>query len=77
MKNMFFVINKEKVYAYVVSIVTIVILFFMSHVLNSDLNTVEETYTDVEQSTNSENTQNNEASNSQNNNTLNDIVSND
>ncbi len=88
MKNMFFVINKEKVYAYVVSIVTIVILFFMSHVLNSDLNTVEETYTNVEQSTNSENTQNNELSassniqnnelsNSQNNNTLNDIVSNE
>ena len=71
MKNMFFVINKEKVYAYVVSIVTIVILFFMSHVLNSDLNTVEETYTNVEQNTNSENTQNNTISN-----TLNDIVSN-
>ena len=72
MKNMFFVINKEKVYAYVVSIVTIVILFFMSHVLNSDLNTVEETYTNVEQNTNSENTQNNTISN-----TLNDVVSND
>ena len=71
MKNMFFVINKEKVYAYVVSIVTIVILFFMSHVLNSDLNTVEETYTNVEQNTNSENTQNNTISN-----TLNDVVSN-
>ncbi len=71
MKNMFFVINKEKVYAYVVSIVTIVILFFMSHVLNSDLNTVEETYTNVEQNTNSENTQNNIISN-----TLNDVVSN-
>ena len=68
MKNMFFVINKEKVYAYVVSIVTIVILFFMSHVLNSDLNTVEETYTNVEQNTNS---QNNTISN-----TLNDVVSN-
>ena len=39
MKNMFFVINKEKVYAYVVSILTIVILFFMSHLLNSDDNT--------------------------------------
>ena len=39
LKNMFFVINKEKVYAYVVSILTIVILFFMSHLLNSDDNT--------------------------------------
>ncbi len=81
MKNMFFVINKEKVYAYVVSIVTIVILFFMSHVLNSDLNTVEETYTNVDQSSNSQNIPNNEVSNFQNNdavsNTINDIVSND
>ena len=48
MKNMFFVINKEKVYAYVVSIVTIVTLFFMSSVLNSDLSAVEETSTNIE-----------------------------
>ena len=34
---MFFVINKEKVYAYVVSILTIVTLFFMSHILNTDI----------------------------------------
>ena len=31
---MFFVINKEKVYAYIVSILTIVVLFFMSHFIN-------------------------------------------
>ena len=78
---MFFVINKEKVYAYAVSILTIVTLFFMSHVLNSDLNTVEETYTNVDQSSNSQNIPNNEVSNFQNNdavsNTINDIVSND
>ncbi len=43
MKNMFWVINKEKVYAYVVSILTIVTLFFLSSVLNSNLNTTEET----------------------------------
>ena len=46
--NMFFVVNKEKVYAYVVSILTIVTLFFLSQVLNSDLSTVEETTTNTE-----------------------------
>ena len=53
---MFFVINKEKVYAYVVSILTIVTLFFMSHILNSDLSTVEETSTNIEQNVNITNT---------------------
>lgn len=43
MKNIFFVINKEKVYAYVVSILTIVTLFFMSHIMNSDINETEVT----------------------------------
>ena len=43
MKNMFFVINKEKVYAYVVSILTIVTLFFMSHVLNYNIDVSTET----------------------------------
>ena len=38
---MFFVINKEKIYAYVVSILTIVILFFMSSVMKSDINETE------------------------------------
>lgn len=55
MKNMFFVINKEKVYAYVVSILTIVTLFFMSHVLNSDLSAVEDTSTNIEQNVNIDN----------------------
>lgn len=55
MKNMFLVINKEKVYAYVVSILTIVTLFFMSHMLNSDLETVEETTTNIEQNVNMQN----------------------
>lgn len=45
---MFFVINKEKVYAYIVSILTIVTLFFMSHVLNKDLSNMEETSTNIE-----------------------------
>lgn len=55
MKNMFFVINKEKVYAYMVSILTIVTLFFMSYMLNSDLSTVEETSTNMEENVNIEN----------------------
>ena len=35
MKNIFLVINKEKVYAYVVSVLTIVTLFLMSGFMNS------------------------------------------
>ena len=41
MKNMFLVINKEKIYAYVVSIMTIVVIFFMSSMINSDLKETE------------------------------------
>jgi len=54
-KNIFFVINKEKVYAYIVSILTIVTLFFMSYMLNSDLSTVEETSTNIEENINTQN----------------------
>ena len=43
MKNMFFVINKEKIYAYVVSIMTIVTIFFMSSLINSDIKETEVT----------------------------------
>ncbi len=46
---MFFVINKEKVYAYIVSILTIVTLFFMSNMLNSDMSTSEQTSGNLEQ----------------------------
>lgn len=46
---MFFVINKEKVYAYIVSILTIVTLFFMSNMLNSDIATSEQTSGNLEQ----------------------------
>lgn len=41
MKNFFWVINKEKIYAYVVSIMTIVTLFFMSTMINKDLSVTE------------------------------------
>ena len=43
MKNVFFVINKEKIYAYIVSIMTIVTIFFMSSLINSDLKKTEVT----------------------------------
>ena len=37
MKKVFLVINKEKVYAYIVSVITIIILFFMSTTINNDM----------------------------------------
>lgn len=43
MKNVFWVINKEKIYAYIISFMTIATLFFMSGILNSDLKMIEET----------------------------------
>ena len=61
---MFFVINKEKIYAYVVSVLTIVILFFLSSFFNSDIKDTEQTSTNISQNTNIEDT-------------ISDIVSND
>ena len=43
MKNFFVVINKEKIYAYIVSIFTIVTLFFVSSVMKTDYNEVQST----------------------------------
>ena len=42
MKNKFFVINKEKIYAYVVSIMTIVVIFFMTNIMHNDFKETEE-----------------------------------
>ena len=61
---MFFVINKEKIYAYVVSVLTIVILFFVSSYFNSDIKNTEQTSSNISQNTNIEDT-------------ISDIVSND
>ena len=47
MKNFFLVINKDKIYAYVVSILTIVVIFFMSNMLGSDLKDAQETGTNT------------------------------
>lgn len=55
MKNLFLVINKEKVYAYVVSILTIVALFFMSSMLNSELIESEETSITIQNEVNNKN----------------------
>lgn len=56
MKNMFLVINKEKVYAYVVSVCTIITLFFMSGMINSNFGETEETSSNVEVNSNSNST---------------------
>ena len=37
MKKMFLVVNKDKIYAYIVSVLTIVTIFFLSSLINSDL----------------------------------------
>jgi len=41
LKNFILVINKEKIYAYAVSICTIVTLFFMSNFINSNFDDAE------------------------------------
>lgn len=43
MKNFILVINKEKIYAYVLSICTIVTLFFMSTFINKNFDEAEPT----------------------------------
>ena len=45
---MFLVINKEKVYAYIVSVLTIVTLFVMSSVINTNFRDSKETSSNIE-----------------------------
>ena len=47
MKNFIFVIHKEKIYAYVLSICTIVTLFFMSNFINNNFEDSEVTSSNV------------------------------
>ena len=61
---MFFVINKEKIYAYVVSVLTIIMLFFVSSFFKSDIEDTEPVSSNSIQNSNIENT-------------ISDIVSND
>ena len=51
MKNFILVINKEKIYAYVLSICTIITLFFMSTMINQNLDESEETSSNIVQNT--------------------------
>lgn len=46
-KNIFWVINKEKIYAYVVSVCTIVALFFMSNLMNISFGETEQTTSNI------------------------------
>ena len=77
---MFFIINKEKIYAYVVSIVTIVVLFFMSTVMKKDtsFDGIEETSTNVvvEKNIVGENLLNTSINLIEGNNTIDDLVPN-
>ena len=61
---MFLIVNKDKIYAYVVSVLTVAILFFTSYFINSNNENTEITSTNIENNSNSENT-------------LSDLVSND
>ena len=47
MKNFIWVINKEKIYAYVLSICTIVTLFFVSSFINNNFKDVETTSSNI------------------------------
>ena len=53
---MFLIVNKDKIYAYVVSVLTVVILFFTSYFINSNNENTEITSTNIENNLNSENT---------------------
>ena len=82
MKNMFLVLNKEKIYAYIVSIMTIVTVFVMSSLVNSDLKETKVTSANIVENNIGEaistsipyaedtNTVNNEVSNFINNNVI-------
>ena len=58
MKNLFLVVSKEKIYAYVVSIMTVVVIFFMSGIINSDLENTEEISANIINNDSVENTSN-------------------
>ena len=51
LKKLFFVLNKEKIYAYAVSILTIVTIFFVSSLINADLKNTEFTSSNIVENT--------------------------
>ena len=73
-KHIFWVINKEKIYAYVVSVCTIVALFFMSNLMNISFGETEETISNITENVtynnynNTENSRNQTISNNSNTN---------
>ena len=66
MKNFIFVINKEKIYAYVLSIWTIVTLFFMSSFINNNFDDSEMTSSNVVENTTQNQTMNSIVPNEEN-----------
>lgn len=66
MKNFILVINKEKIYAYVLSICTIVTLFFMSSFINNNFDESEVTSSNVVENTSQNQTINSIVSNDEN-----------
>ena len=66
MKNFICVIHKEKIYAYVLSICTIVTLFFMSNFINNNFEDAEVTSSNVVENTSQNQTINSIVSNNEN-----------
>ena len=66
MKNFIFVIHKEKIYAYVLSICTIVTLFFMSNFINNNFDDSELTSSNIVENTSQNQTINSIVSNDEN-----------
>ena len=52
---MFFIINKEKLESYIISVATVIILFIMAGSINSNRNVIE-TSANIQNETNSNNT---------------------
>ena len=79
MKNFIWIINKEKIYAYIISVLTVVTLFVMSTMINRNLNNSEMTGANVVENVNQINEENylENMESEQTASTENDIVPND
>ena len=81
MKNFIWIINKEKIYAYILSVVTVVTLFVMSTMINRNLDESELTSTNIVENIqyvdNEANTENENTDNSETDTTINALVDND
>ena len=63
MKNFFLVINKEKIYAYAVSILTILTLFFMSSMMDLKFEETEVTSSNITENNTTYKTEENNTTN--------------